>query len=113
MEEPGSFAGKISSPKPHRGPEPNQRISLAIFYSVSKPVFSPRHWPLTIAIMRPLNAAKFIAWAEMKGKLVIWGNIFSRLFVQTVDDYLNQYPPPSRLKQVDINRLILALNAVH
>ena len=31
MEEPGSFAGKIISPIPERGPEPSRRISLAIF----------------------------------------------------------------------------------
>ena len=28
---PGSFSGKLSSPRPHRGPEPRYRISLAIF----------------------------------------------------------------------------------
>src|SRR5438105_5621847 len=30
MEEPGSLAGKINSPNPALGPDPNQRTSLAI-----------------------------------------------------------------------------------
>ena len=33
IEEPGSFSGSTSSPRPHRGPEPSQRMSLAIFIS--------------------------------------------------------------------------------
>ena len=28
---PGSFSGRDNSPRPHRGPEPRKRISLAIF----------------------------------------------------------------------------------
>ena len=39
MEEPGSLAGKINSPKPQRGPDPNQRKSLAIFMFVQAKVF--------------------------------------------------------------------------
>jgi len=31
IDEPGSFSGIISSPKPQRGPEASQRMSLAIF----------------------------------------------------------------------------------
>src|ERR1700731_644478 len=31
IDEPGSFSGKRSSPKPQRGPEASQRMSLAIF----------------------------------------------------------------------------------
>ena len=31
IELPGSFSGRISSPRPLRGPEPSQRMSLAIF----------------------------------------------------------------------------------
>ena len=30
IEEPGSFSGRISSPRPERGPEPSRRMSLAI-----------------------------------------------------------------------------------
>ena len=30
IEEPGSFSGRINSPKPERGPEPRNRMSLAI-----------------------------------------------------------------------------------
>ena len=31
IELPGSFSGKDNSPRPHRGPEAKNRISLAIF----------------------------------------------------------------------------------
>ena len=31
MEEPGSFSGMNISPRPSRGPEASQRMSLAIF----------------------------------------------------------------------------------
>jgi hypothetical protein len=31
IDEPGSFSGKLNSPRPQRGPEPSQRMSLAIF----------------------------------------------------------------------------------
>ena len=33
IEEPGSFSGRCSSPRPERGPEPSSRMSLAIFSS--------------------------------------------------------------------------------
>ena len=33
IEEPGSFSGMCSSPRPQRGPEASQRMSLAIFMS--------------------------------------------------------------------------------
>ena len=33
MDEPGSFSGRASSPRPLRGPEPSQRRSSAIFIS--------------------------------------------------------------------------------
>jgi hypothetical protein len=31
MDDPGSFSGNSNSPRPHRGPDPRYRISLAIF----------------------------------------------------------------------------------
>ena len=40
IEEPGSFSGSDSSASPQRGPEPIQRISLAIFISEQASVFS-------------------------------------------------------------------------
>jgi hypothetical protein len=33
IDEPGSFSGRISSPRPERGPEPSKRMSLAILNS--------------------------------------------------------------------------------
>src|ERR1700733_13563902 len=35
IEEPGSLAGSFNSPRPHRGPDANQRMSLAIFMSAT------------------------------------------------------------------------------
>ena len=40
IDEPGSFSGKLSSPSPERGPDPNRRISLAILYSPAAIVLS-------------------------------------------------------------------------
>ena len=36
----GSFAGSTNSPRPHRGPLPNQRISFAIFISAAASIFN-------------------------------------------------------------------------
>jgi hypothetical protein len=44
MEEPGSFSGKRSSPRPQRGPLPKNRISFAIFMRDTATVFND---PLT------------------------------------------------------------------
>ena len=41
IDEPGSFEGRISSIRPVRGPEPSQRMSLAILNSVTAVVLSP------------------------------------------------------------------------
>ena len=41
IEEPGSLAGRISSPIPQRGPEASQRMSLAIFISGTASARSP------------------------------------------------------------------------
>ena len=40
IEEPGSFSGRLSSPRPERGPEPRKRMSLAILNSDTARVFS-------------------------------------------------------------------------
>ena len=40
IDDPGSFAGRINSPKPARGPEPIRRMSLAILVSVTAMVLS-------------------------------------------------------------------------
>src|SRR5579875_4014222 len=40
IDEPGSFSGRDNSARPQRGPEPIQRISLAIFMSEHAKVFS-------------------------------------------------------------------------
>ena len=37
---PGSFSGKRSSPRPHLGPDPKKRISLAIFITLHATTFN-------------------------------------------------------------------------
>ena len=39
IDEPGSFSGSESSPRPQRGPDPKNRISLAIFIRETANVF--------------------------------------------------------------------------
>ena len=55
MDEPGSFSGDSSSPRPQRGPEANQRMSLAIFINATA---SPRSTAMaaTIASSEPSAA---------------------------------------------------------
>ena len=40
IDEPGSFSGSLSSPKPQRGPEPSRRMSLAIFVRLAASTLS-------------------------------------------------------------------------
>ena len=40
MDDPGSFSGRLSSPRPQRGPEPRYRMSLAIFIKLTASVLS-------------------------------------------------------------------------
>ena len=40
IEDPGSLAGRINSPIPLLGPEPNMRMSLPIFISDTATVFN-------------------------------------------------------------------------
>lgn len=54
---PGSFSGKISSPRPERGPEPRNRISFAIFIRLQAVVF-----------MAPLSSTK-ASWAARASNL--------------------------------------------
>src|SRR4029078_13245925 len=48
IEEPGSFSGSDSSPRPERGPEPSRRISLAILNRAAAIVLIAP-WLMTIA----------------------------------------------------------------
>ena len=55
IELPGSFSGIVISPRPERGPEAIQRMSLAIFISAAASVFSApwaesrASWPASAA----------------------------------------------------------------
>ena len=48
IEEPGSFSGSDSSPRPERGPEPSRRMSLAILNSDAATVLIAP-WLITMA----------------------------------------------------------------
>jgi len=39
IDDPGSFSGRESSPRPHLGPDPKNLISLAIFIKETAKVF--------------------------------------------------------------------------
>src|SRR3990167_6034203 len=64
IDEPGSFAGNINSPKPQRGPEPNQRTSLAIFINAHASVFST---PLTSTNASCEASAENLLGADING----------------------------------------------
>ena len=55
MDEPGWTGGKINSPKPDLGPEPNHLISFAILWSDTANVFNdPDKWTIL----------SWVAWAS-------------------------------------------------
>ena len=67
MEEPGSFSGRMSSPRPQRGPEASQRMSLAIFMSEAASVLSA---PLAKTSSSWAESAANLLGCERKGRLV-------------------------------------------
>src|SRR5262245_56912270 len=68
IDEPGSFAGNINSPKPQRGPDPSQRISLAIFINAQANVFKA---PLANTNASCAASAANLFGAVTKGNCVI------------------------------------------
>src|SRR6476660_9751083 len=67
IDEPGSFSGKINSPKPQRGPEPNQRKSFAIFINAHANVFNA---PLEKTNASCAASAANLLGADTKGNSV-------------------------------------------
>ena len=67
IDEPGSFSGRISSPKPQRGPEASQRMSLAIFISEAASVFSA---PLAKTISSCAESAANLLGCDLNGSPV-------------------------------------------
>src|ERR1035438_123594 len=65
IEEPGSFSGRVSSPRPQRGPEASQRMSLAIFMSEAARVFSA---PLAKTISSWAERAANLLGCERNGR---------------------------------------------
>ena len=68
IEEPGSFSGSASSPRPERGPEPSKRMSLAILNSEAATVLIAP-WLNTIASWAA--SASNLLGAVVKGRPVI------------------------------------------
>src|SRR5262245_45607470 len=69
MDEPGSLAGRVNSPRPERGPEPSQRMSLAIFIRAQARALSA---PLAMTIGSSEASAANLLGAEVNGKPVYW-----------------------------------------
>mgnify|MGYP003693621371 CR=1 FL=1 len=67
IDEPGSFSGRASSPRPLRGPEPSQRRSLAIFIRGSG---ERRSAPLAITRSSWAASAANLLAAETNGRPV-------------------------------------------
>ena len=89
IDEPGSFSGSIISPKPQRGPDASQRMSLAIFIRLVAKVLSA---PLAKTIGSCPASAWNLFGAVTKGKPVIsaiWAATFTakiRMRVQSRPD---------------------------
>src|ERR671937_1319024 len=64
IDEPGSFAGSLSSCNPARGPEASQRMSLAIFISATA---RPRRPALTATIASSDPSAANLLGAVLNG----------------------------------------------
>ena len=92
IEEPGSFSGIDSSPRPDRGPEASQRMSLEIFISEAAKV-SSAPWAKTISSCA--DSAANLLGCERKGRPVSWA-IFWPLVPQIQDAHSAQCRPRSR-----------------
>jgi hypothetical protein len=80
---PGSFSGKDNSPRPHLGPEPRNRISLAIFIKLQAMTFrAPCN---SIIASWAANASNLLGALENR-----WQDISSR-YVGFIKSYSVQY----------------------
>src|ERR1700678_56766 len=69
IDEPGSFSGRASSPRPERGPLPRKRMSLAILNRLAATVLIAP-WLNTMASWAA--RASNLLGAEVNGSPVIW-----------------------------------------
>ena len=67
MDDPGSFSGRLSSPRPHLGPEPRNLMSLAIFMREQATTL---HAPLTSTMASWEARASNLLGAVTKGRPV-------------------------------------------
>ncbi len=72
MELPGCTAGRISSPNPHRGPEPSRRTSEAILPRV---VATPRSAPEANSAASRLPCAAKRSLGSRSGRPVRWARM--------------------------------------
>src|SRR5216684_652230 len=77
IDEPGSFSGSISSPRPERGPEPNKRISFAI---LNRPVAIELMAPCANTYASLEASASNLLGALVNGSLVILATCFANVF---------------------------------
>src|SRR5205085_6063231 len=68
IEEPGSFSGRINSPRPERGPDPIRRTSLAILNSA---VATDANAPCVNTIASWAASASNLFGALTKGRWVM------------------------------------------
>ena len=68
IDEPGSFSGSASSPRPERGPDPRKRMSLAILKSEAATVLTAP-WLMTMGSWAA--SASNLLGAEVKGRPVM------------------------------------------
>src|SRR3954451_24938565 len=68
IDEPGSFSGRINSPKPERGPEPSSLMSLAI---LNRPVATEVSAPCANTIASCEASASNLLGADTNGICVI------------------------------------------
>src|SRR6202171_6416788 len=74
IDQPGSFSGRISSPRPERGPEPSRRISFAI---LNRPVATELMAPCTNTYASWEASASNLLGARVKGNLLILATCFA------------------------------------
>ena len=77
IDEPGSFSGSASSPRPERGPEPRSRMSLAILKSETAAVLMA---PCDMTIASWAASASNLLGAEVKGMPVMVGDAVRHQF---------------------------------
>src|SRR5260370_15324607 len=75
IDEPGSFSGRINSPRPERGPDPNRRISFAI---LNRPVATQLIAPCANTSASLEASASNLLAALVKGSFVSFATCLAK-----------------------------------